>query len=76
MKEIKKGKYRHYKGNLYEIKGVVINSETLEEMVVYKGLYKSQDFGDFPVWVRPLKMFFDKVKVDGKTIPRFKYIGK
>ncbi len=76
MKEIKKGKYRHYKGKYYEVVGVALHSETLEEVVVYKALYKSVEFGDFSLWVRPAKMFVEKVKVAGKTIPRFKYIGK
>ena len=60
------GKYRHYKGNHYEVLGVAKHSETLEEFVVYKALY-----GDFSLWVRPLKMFFEEVEVNGKKVKRF-----
>ena len=66
----KLGKYKHYKGKEYEIIGVARHSETLEELVVYKALYRKYD-----LWVRPLKMFTEKVEIDGKKIPRFKYIG-
>lgn len=60
------GKYRHYKGNEYEVIAVARHSETLEEMVVYKALYGQED-----VWVRPLKMFLEDVDVDGVMVPRF-----
>ena len=39
------GRYRHYKGNEYEIIGVARHSETLEELVVYRALY-----GDHGLW--------------------------
>ena len=58
------GKYRHYKGNLYEVVGVARHSETLEEMVVYRALY-----GEGGLWVRPMGMFLENVTVDGKTVP-------
>jgi len=45
MEEIKLGKYQHYKGNMYEVIGLARHSETLEEMVVYKALYISSEFG-------------------------------
>lgn len=66
---IKLGKYKHYKGKEYEVIGVAKHSETLEELVVYRALY-----GKHYLWVRPLKMFLEDVKVDGKKIPRFKFI--
>ena len=65
------GKYRHYKGNLYEVIGVARHSETLEEMVVYRALY-----GEGGLWVRPLGMFLETVAVDGKNVPRFAYTGE
>lgn len=65
------GLYEHYKGNRYQVLGVAIHSETLEELVVYKALY-----GEGLTWVRPLKMFLENVEVDGDTKPRFKYLGK
>jgi hypothetical protein len=66
---IKLGKYRHYKGNEYQVIGVAKHSETLEELVVYKALY-----GNKQIWVRPVKMFLEKVEVNGKKVPRFKFI--
>lgn len=54
-KVIKKGIYRHFKGNEYKVLYIARNSETLEEMVVYQALY-----GDGDIWVRPAKMFIDK----------------
>ena len=60
------GKYRHYKGNEYEVVGIARHSESHEEMVVYRPLY-----GEGGLWVRPLTMFTENVMVDGKTMPRF-----
>ena len=74
MKSIKLGKYRHYKGKEYEIITVGKHSETLEDLVVYRGLYDSAEFGPNPVWIRPLEMFLETVNVDGQEIPRFKQI--
>ena len=70
MEEIRKGKYRHFKGNEYEVIAVAKHSETLEEMVVYRALY-----GDGQVWVRPASMWNDNVERDGKTYKRFVFIG-
>ena len=70
LKEIKPGKYRHYKEKDYEVIGLARHSETEEEMVVYRTLY-----GDFSLWVRPLKMFMETVEVDGREVPRFRFIG-
>ena len=50
------GVYRHFKGNLYEVKAVAKHSETLEKMVVYQALY-----GDNETFVRPLDSFMSKV---------------
>ena len=62
----KKGIYRHYKGNRYELLGVATHSETLEPMAVYRALY-----GEGGVWVRPLSMWLETVEVDGRRVPRF-----
>ncbi|WP_294837228.1 DUF1653 domain-containing protein [uncultured Eubacterium sp.] len=67
---IKLGKYRHFKGNEYEVIAIARHSETLEETVVYKALY-----GDGDIWVRPAKMWDETIERDGKTFKRFEYIG-
>lgn len=56
--EVKVGRYRHYKGNEYEVIGIAKHSETLEELVVYKTLYENELSN---LWVRPVKMFLDEV---------------
>ena len=73
--KIKKGIYKHYKGNLYELIDVVRHSETTEEMVLYKPLYKSKDFPDNKMWVRPKEMFFEDVIIEGKKFPRFEFVS-
>lgn len=70
-KTLKKGIYQHYKKRNYQVLGVVVHSETLEELVLYKALY-----GEHLMWVRPLNMFTEKVEVDEKKISRFKYLRK
>lgn len=76
MGEVKLGKYQHYKGKTYQVIGVGRHSETLEEVVVYRALYDSEEFGKKAIWVRPIKVFMERVNVDGRSIPRFKYLGK
>lgn len=75
MEEIKIGKYEHYKGKQYEVLGIAHHSETLEELVVYKALYDSEEFGSSAIWVWPKGMFMENVTIDGAEKPRFKYIG-
>lgn len=70
INKIKIGKYEHYKSKQYEVVGIARHSETLEDLVVYKALY-----GNYDLWVRPLKMFLEEIEVEGKKIPRFRYIG-
>lgn len=70
---IKQGKYKHHKGGLYKVLGIVKHSETLEDLVLYETLY---DNPKSKLWVRPLKMFLEKVEVNGKMVPRFEYIGE
>ena len=66
---LKKGIYRHFKGNKYQLIDIAKNSETLEEMVVYKALY-----GDCGLWVRPLFMWDEEVEFEGKKVKRFTYL--
>ena len=67
---VEPGLYKHYKGNLYEVICLAHHSETLEQMVVYNALYKTQ-FGENSIWVRPAKMFQELVVKDGKSVKRF-----
>lgn len=71
MSALQTGRYRHYKGKFYEVIGTVRHSETLEELVLYKALYDSPEFGKDQLWVRPFKMFLENVEIGGKLIPRF-----
>ncbi|WIO74444.1 DUF1653 domain-containing protein [Porticoccaceae bacterium LTM1] len=66
---IQPGRYRHYKGNDYEVVDVARHSETEELLVVYRPLY-----GEQKLWVRPLSMFTETVERDGELIPRFEYL--
>ncbi|MEK7189273.1 MAG: DUF1653 domain-containing protein [Patescibacteria group bacterium] len=76
MHDVKPGKYMHFKGKEYEVIGTAHHSETLEELVVYRALYDSPEFGPNALWVRPKSMFFETVEVDGIKVPRFKYTGE
>ena len=69
--EITPGKYRHFKGNEYEVLYLARHSETLEEMVVYRALY-----GERGVWVRPASMWNEIIERDGKTFRRFTKIDE
>ncbi len=72
---LEKGTYQHYKGNRYEVLGVVRHTETKEKMVLYRGLYRSPDleeeYGSDPLFVRPYDMFMESVEIDGELKPRF-----
>ena len=63
------GIYRHFRGRRYEVLGLALHSETLEDMVVYRALY-----GEGELWVRPLAMFEETVEVDGRRVARFERI--
>ena len=57
----------HFKGGRYRLEGFAKDSETLEEMVVYRALY-----GEGGLWVRPAEMFFESVEKPGYSGPRFR----
>ena len=63
------GKYRHFKGGEYEFICLAKDSETSEELVIYKALY-----GEQKIWARPSAIFYQYVNVDGKEVPRFEKI--
>jgi hypothetical protein len=64
---IEPGRYRHYKGNDYEVVGEARHSETEEPFVVYRALY-----GERGLWIRPRALFLDMVMIDGRPQPRFR----
>ena len=70
MEEIRPGRYRRFKGKEYRVLGVARHSETLEPLVVYQALY-----GERGLWVRPAAMWTEQVEREGKTMPRFTYVG-
>lgn len=63
---LRPGRWRHYKGGLYEVLGVARHSETHEALVLYRPLY-----GEGALWVRPYAMFVEAVLIDGAARPRF-----
>lgn len=66
---IKPGIYRHYKGQEYQVIGSARHSETEETLVLYRPLYGDESEREY--WVRPIGMFTESVKVDGRDVPRF-----
>ncbi len=73
-KEPKPEKYQHFKGKFYRVIGIAKHSETNEDFVIYQAIYDSEEFGNNALWVRPKSMFLEIINVDGKEIPRFKFI--
>lgn len=73
---MKLGKYVHYKRKEYQVIAVGRDSETLAEVVIYKALYDSPEFGDGAIWVRKKEEFLSEIVYNGKLQPRFSYIGK
>lgn len=69
---IRTGRWRHFKGNEYQVIGTAKHSETLEEMVVYRALYGDKT----QLWARPASMWEETVERDGISQPRFTYIGE
>ena len=66
---VQPGRYRHYKGQDYEVLGTAKHTETEEEFVVYRALY-----GKRGLWIRPMAMFLETVIVDGRPCPRFQLL--
>lgn len=62
MRELKiKGIYKHYCGDLYIVEDIIYNSETVEKMVAYRGLYE-----DGRLWCRPYDEFLEEVNKNGQ----------
>jgi molecular chaperone GrpE len=70
MHQIKLGKYRHYKGGEYELLFIGKNTENKDEVAVYRSLK------DQVIWVRPLKMWLEKVEQKDKKVNRFELIAE
>lgn len=70
-KIIEKEIYRHTRtGNLYQVLGVALHSETLEQLVIYKPLYDSK----YELFARPYDMFVEEVELGGAMKPRFEKV--
>ncbi len=63
------GKYKHYKGQYYDVIGVATHTETSESLVIYTGK-------NGKIWARPEMMFNGLVSDKGKEIPRFVFVGQ
>ncbi|TAF35718.1 MAG: DUF1653 domain-containing protein [Cytophagales bacterium] len=71
---IKKGRYQHFKGQLYEVLDTAKHSETLELMVIYRPLYQTTDLPCETLWVRPLAMFCEMIDHNGQKLQRFTHL--
>ena len=70
MVNIKKGKYKHYKGKFYEVIDLVRHSEDESLLVLYRPLY-----GEGLLWVRPYDMFIGQVQTQNGERKRFAYVS-
>lgn len=70
LPQLQPGLYRHYKGRKYEVAFLARHSESEEVLVVYRPLYGAGEW-----WVRPYPMFTECVEIDGRSVPRFEYLG-
>ena len=68
--DVRPGRYRHFKGNEYQVLYTARHSETEELMVVYRALY-----GEGGIWVRPAAMWNEIIEREGAEFPRFAYLG-
>lgn len=75
-RKIRLGKYKHFKGHLYDIIGVAKYSEDeKQEFVVYNHTPLDKN-GRIQLWIRPKKMFLEEVEINGEKVPRFKFISQ
>lgn len=73
--ELRLGTYRHNKsGNLYQVIGIALDTETDTPLVVYRPLYE-HEFG-YELFTRPYEVFVETVKLDGQMKPRFEYVNR
>jgi hypothetical protein len=81
MKYPESGVYEHYKSTTkdkryYQVLGTAKNTESEEKLVIYIPLYVIPEHKGLRLQARPLQMFIETVNWNGKTVPRFKYLGK
>lgn len=55
--------FRHFKGNYYYIENISTDSETKEDVIVYRPLYEREDS---MLWTRPASMFFEEIDSNRK----------
>ena len=68
---IEKGIYRHNKsGDLYEVVGVALQTESSEQLVIYRPMYESK----YELFARPYAMFTELVELNGQSMPRFEKV--
>ncbi|OQA51899.1 MAG: hypothetical protein BWY43_00751 [candidate division WS2 bacterium ADurb.Bin280] len=73
---IEKGRYRHYKGGLYQVLGTGYDEKNQREYVIYKMLYSTKDYPKGTIWLRELGDFCSMVEVEGEKVKRYSYLGK
>ena len=76
MDTIRPGKYKHFKGNNYQVIGEATHTETGEKLVVYTPLYQADSFEPGALFVRPLSMFTETIIRAEKEVKRFKFVGE
>ena len=74
------GYYKHYKGPIYQVIGVALDTERNEAVVLYHACYPTPelttDYGKNPIFARPLSMFTEHIEHNNARVPRFNYLGK
>lgn len=75
--EVRLGKYRHFKGNDYEVLAVARDCDNPDKkIVVYRALYDSSEFGKDVIWYRSLEDFIGFKELESKTrVKRFEFLG-
>lgn len=74
--EFRAGRYRHYKGGLYNALYLVRHHHEGQPMVVYLSVEK-QTLNVRPLrgWTTDPDGWLDPVTIEGSVVPRFTYVG-
>ena len=70
MPEVMQGRYQHFKGGLYDVIGTARNTESGEDLVIYRSAE-----GSAGLWARPVSLFTGSVEKGSDTVPRFRFLG-